>query len=162
MSMVGPGTLMMASAAIQSVGTAYNIRAQKSALAREQVRYERERKVAELDAIEQENIRKDMMNQAIADNMAVQSTAGYFDDSRSFLNMNKQVQAKAEKDISNIRLQGRLVSTKYKDQMFENQVAAKANVFGGYVSIMSGLTNGYGNYQWYEGVDGKDKKWWKV
>lgn len=162
MSMVGPGTLMMASAAIQSVGTAYNIRAQKSALAREQVRYERERKVAELDAIEQENIRKDMMNQAIADNMAVQSTAGYFDDSRSFLNMNKQVQAKAEKDISNIRLQGRLVSTKYKDQMFENQVAAKANVFGGYVSIMSGLTNGYGNYQWYKDVDGEDKKWWKV
>ena len=154
MSVINPVTMMLASDAVSAVGTLHSMKAQKAALSRENVRYERERKVAALDAIEQENIRKDMLNETLANNMAFQSAAGYYDDSRSFLNISKQAEKKSEKDISNIRLQGQLIDQKYRDQMFENYASYKSNEFGGYVSIISGLATGYGNYDWYKGSKG--------
>ena len=160
---VGSGTMMMASAAANAVGIAYSLKAQKAAMQREQQRYEQERKVAQLQAIEQENSRKDALNQTLADNLAFQSASGYYDDSRSFLNISKQAINKAEKDLSNIRLHGVAIDKKYRDQMFENTLASKHNSFGGYVSIVSGLTSGYANYQWYK--DEKKtttSKWWQV
>jgi len=66
MGVINPGTMMLASAAVSAVGTLHNMKAQKAALSRENVRYERERKIAALDAIEQENIRKDMLNETLA------------------------------------------------------------------------------------------------
>ena len=81
---VGSGTMMMASVAANAVGIAYSLKAQKAAMQREQQRYEQERKLAQLQAIEQENSRKDALNQTLADNLAFQSASGYYDDSRSF------------------------------------------------------------------------------
>ena len=57
---VDPATMMMASAVVSSVGTLHSAQAKRSALQRENVRLERERKLAEIEALEQENIRKDM------------------------------------------------------------------------------------------------------
>ena len=158
---VNPGTMMLASAAVSAVGTLHSMKAQKAALARENVRYERERKMAQLQAIEQENIRKDMLNQTLADNLAFQSASGYYDDSRSFLNIGKTAINKAEKDLANIRLHGKSIDQKYTDQMFENRLTSKHNEFGGYVSIISGLTSGYANYEWFKDTKPKkSKSWW--
>ena len=38
--------------------------------------------------------------------------------------------------------------------MFENYASYKSNEFGGYVSVISGLATGYGNYDWYKGSKG--------
>jgi len=147
---VDPATMMMASAVVSSVGTLQSAQAKRAALQRENVRLERERKLAEIEALEQENIRKDMLNQTLADNLAFQSASGYYDDSRSFLNINKQARIKAEKDFANIRLNAKGIDLKYRDQMFENNINAKSTVFGGYISAIAGLTSGYANYDFYK------------
>ena len=157
---VGAGTMMMASSAIGAVGTLYNISATKAANEREKARYEREALMAKIDAIEQENIRKDHLNQELANNLAFQSTAAYYDDSRSFLNINKSATKKAEKDMANIRMMGKSVTLKYREQMFENDVATRNKVFGGWVSIGSGLTSGYAMYDYYKGTE-TGKKWYE-
>ena len=161
MGMIGPGTMMMASAAIGAVGTIYNINAVKAANKREAARYEREALIAKIDAIEQENIRKDHLNQELANNLAFQSTTSYYDDSRSFLNINKTASKKAVKDISNIRMMGRHVGLKYREQIFENQISTDNKVFGGWISVASGLTNGYAMYDYYKSTD-SNKSWWQV
>ena len=48
----------------------------------------------------------------------------------------------------------------YREQMFENDVATRNKVFGGWVSIGSGLTSGYAMYDYYKGTE-KGKKWWQ-
>ena len=148
---IDPATMMMASAVVSSVGTYSNIQNVKAANQRERVRYERERKIAKLQAIEEENMRKDMLNQTLANNLAVQSAAGYYDDSRSFLNINAQARKKAEKDIKNIRLMGKVVDLKMRDQMFENDIKAKSEIFGGWISIGDQLSSGYAMYDYYKG-----------
>ena len=147
---VDPATMMMASAVVSSAGAIHSAQNQRAALQRENVRLEQERRLAELQAIEQENIRKEMLNQTLADNLAFQSASGYYDDSRSFLNINKQATIKAEKDFANIRLNAKVVDVKYRDQMFENNISAKSAVFGGYISAIAGLTTGYANYDFYK------------
>ena len=108
------------------------------------------------EAIEEENMRKDMLNQTLANNLAVQSAAGYYDDSRSFLNINAQARNKAEKDIKNIRLMGKVVDLKMRDQMFENDIKAKSDIFGGWNSIGDQLSSGYAMYDYYKGTKIKD------
>ena len=154
---IDPATMMMASAVVSSVGTYSNIQNIKAANARERVRYERERKIAEIQAMEEENIRKDMLNQTIANNLAIQSAAGYYDDSRSFLNINAQARKKAEKDIKNIRLMGKVVDLKMRDQMFENDIKAKSEIFGGWISIGDQLSSGYAMYDYYKGTGTQPK-----
>ena len=145
---ISAATMMMASTVVSAAGTYQQIQYQKAANARERTRYERESKMAQIEAIEQENLRRDMLNQTLANNIAFQAGAGYYDDSRSFLNINQQARIKGAKDIKNIKLMGLRVQQKYRDQMFENDVALKAAVFGGYTSIITGLTSGYADYKW--------------
>ena len=118
-------TMMMASAVASTAGIVFSIQAQRSALQRENTRIERE------------------------SNIAFQSAAGYYDDSRSFLNINKQAVNKAHKDLANIRLQGQIVQSKYRDTIFENDLQKEAITFGGYTSAMSELTTGYAMYKYY-------------
>ena len=147
---INAGTMMMVSSVVNAAGSLRQISYVKAANAREKARYERERKMAEIDAIEQENIRKDHLNQELANNLAFQSAAGYYDDSRSFLNINKQAKNKAVKDIKNIRLMGKNVGLKYREMAYENDLKAKSEVFGGYISAISGLTNGYALYKYHK------------
>lgn len=145
---VSAATMMMASSVVSAAGQYQQIQYQKAANAREKTRYERESKMAQIEAIEQENLRRDMLNTTLANNIAFQAGSGYYDDSRSFLNINKQARIKGAKDIKNIKLMGLSVQQKYRDQMFENDIAMKSNVFGGYTSIIAGLTTGYADYKW--------------
>ena len=102
--MASAGTLFLASSAISAVSTVSSVQAQRAAMARENYRIETEKKLAQLKALEEENFRREILKEAIANNFAYNSISGYLDNSMSFLNINKQAQKKATKDIANIRL----------------------------------------------------------
>ena len=141
---------MMVGAGIQAVGTASAINSQSKAINRENYRIETERQMARLSAIQEENARSTLALEEQANNAAYQSIAGYSDDSMSFLNMNKQIESSRVKDISDIRLMGKSVDTKFSQQTFENQQKANALRFGGYTSIVAGLMNGYSTSRYYD------------
>ena len=142
-------TLFLASAAVSAIGTLSSIKAQKSALARENYRLETEAQLAKVQALEAENSRKQEAWAELANNAAFQSTAGYLDDGRSFLNINKQVASNMNKDVANIRLMGKSVQVKFGQQRYENTLKDKDLTFGGYTSVIAGLTSGYAKYKYY-------------
>ena len=45
---------------------------------------------------------------------------------------------------------GKNVGLKYREMAYENDLKAKSEVFGGYISAISGLTNGYALYQYHK------------
>lgn len=150
-------TLFLAASLSSAVGTAASIQSQRAALARESYRAETEAKLAAVRALEEENARKEMLNDTIAQNLAWQSISGYSDDSRSFLNINAQAKNKANKDIANIRLMGKNIQNKYTSMLYENKYKENDLVFGGYVSAISELTTGYAQYDYY-GKGGSKKE----
>ena len=149
-------TMFVAASIVSAAGTVASVQSQRRALARENYRLETEKKLAAVQALEEENARKEMLNDTIAQNLAWQSISGYSDDSRSFLNINEQAKNKANKDISNIRLMGKNIQNKYTSMLYENKYKENDLVFGGYVSAISELTTGYAQYDYYG--DGGSKK----
>lgn len=143
-------TMFAAAAIVSAVGTVASVQSQRAALQRENYRLETEKKLAAVQALEEENARKEELNTSIANNLAWQSISGYSDDSRSFLNIQSQVRKKAEKDIANIRLMGKTTSLKYQQMQLENKYKEKELVFGGYTSVLTELYTGYGNYKYYD------------
>jgi|TARA_R100001082_G_scaffold54350_1_gene29699 HAMP domain-containing protein len=143
-------SMFMLSAAVGAVGTLSSIQAQKRALARENYRLDTEAKLAEVQALENENARTADGWKELANNLAFQSTAGYLDDSRSFLNINKQVEKNMNKDIANIRLMAKSVQHKFYDTRLENRLKSKDLTFGGYTSVAAQLTSGYAKYKYYD------------
>lgn len=141
---------LMISAVVGAVGTVSSIRSQQAALARENFRLQQEAEMAKLAAIEEENARTRQLQETIANNKAFSSIAGYYDDSRSFLNINKQAEKEAAKDIDTIRLMGQSVQTKYSQMAFENKLKGQQLTFGGYTSVIAGLTTGYGTAKYYK------------
>lgn len=141
---------LMISAVVGAVGTVSSIRAQQAALARENFRLAQEAEMAKLAAIEEENARNRALKETLANNKAFASIAGYYDDSRSFLNISKQAEKEAAKDIDTIRLMGKSVQTKYSQMAFENKLKGQQLTFGGYTSVIAGLTTGYGTAKYYK------------
>jgi hypothetical protein len=150
-------TMFAAAAIVSAVGTVASVQSQRAALQRENYRLETEKKLAAVQALEEENARKEMLNDTIAQNLAWQSISGYSDDSRSFLNINAQAKNKANKDIANIRLMGKNIQNKYTSMLYENKYKENDLVFGGYVSAISELTTGYAQYDYY-GKGGSKKE----
>lgn len=150
-------TMFAAAAIASAVGTVASVQSQRAALQRENYRLETEKKLAAVQALEEENARKEMLNDTLAQNLAWQSIAGYSDDSRSFLNINAQAKNKANKDIANIRLMGKNIQNKYTSMLYENKYKENDLVFGGYVSAISELTTGYAQYDYY-GKGGSKKE----
>ena len=141
---------LMISAVVGAVGTVSSIRAQQAALARENFRLAQEAEMAKLAAIEEENARNRALKETLANNKAFASIAGYYDDSRSFLNISKQAEKEAAKDIDTIRLMGKSVQTKYSQMAFENKLKGEQLTFGGYTSVIAGLTTGYGTAKYFK------------
>jgi methylthioribose-1-phosphate isomerase len=144
------GTLFAAAAIVSAVGTVASVQSQRGALARENYRIETEKRMAKVQALEEENARKRALNETIANNLAWQSISGYSDESRSFLNINNEASNIANKDIANIRLMGKNIQNKYSSMLFENKYKERDLVFGGYVSAISELTTGYAQYDYYK------------
>jgi hypothetical protein len=147
MSGVESATLFAISTGVQTAGNIASIQSQRAALARENYRIETEKRLAAMQALEAENARKEDALRELAQNKAFQSTSGYYDDSMSFLNINKQVEKNMNKDVANIRLMGKQVQNKFGSMLFENSLKEKDLVFGGYTSVITELTNGYLQYR---------------
>ena len=145
---IDSSTYFIAATGARTVGEIASIQSQRAALARENYRVETEKRLARLKAIEAENDRRDVALAELAQNKAFQSTAGYYDDGMSFLNINKQVENKMNKDVATIRLMGNAVDNKFRSMLFENTMKEKDLVFGGYTSIAIGLTNGMALYKY--------------
>tara|TARA_Y100001937_G_scaffold10381_1_gene12711 strand:- start:46 stop:585 length:540 start_codon:yes stop_codon:yes gene_type:complete len=145
---IDSSTYFIAATGARTVSEIASIQSQRAALARENYRVETEKRLARLKAIEAENDRRDVALAELAQNKAFQSTAGYYDDGMSFLNINKQVENKMNKDIATIRLMGNAVDNKFRSMLFENTMKEKDLVFGGYTSIAIGLTNGMALYKY--------------
>jgi hypothetical protein len=146
-------SLLMQSSTLTGLSTAFSVmstfsqmNAQRAALARENQRIEMEAKMAELAATQDENNRMDAMYKTLGSNLAFQAVAGYYDDSRSFLNIQDQTVTNAEKDIANIRLMGSSVQSKLGQLRYENTMKSQDLVFGGWTSIGGKLTTGYQSY----------------
>ena len=150
MSGVEAATLFAVSKGVETIGTISSIQSQRAALARENYRIAAESRMAALKALEAENARREEALKEVAQNKAFASTAGYYDDSMSFLNINKQVANNMNKDVANIRLMGKQVQNKFGSMLFENQLKSKDIVFGGYTSVISELTSGYIKYKEYK------------
>lgn len=150
--------LMMASAGISAIGSIAQVRSAQAAANRNAYRIETETKMAALAAVQEENARNQIALKERANNSAYQSIAGYADDSMSFLNINKQVESTRIKDISDIRLMGKSVQTKYRQQLYELNAQSKDLTFGGYADSLSSLVNGYSNYKYYKNNPFKNPK----
>ena len=92
-------TLFLISTAATTIGTISSVRAQRAAIQRENYRLETERRLAEVQALEEGNARTEIGLQELANNLAYQSTAGYLDNSMIFININRQVKKNTEKDL---------------------------------------------------------------
>lgn len=138
--------LQMLSTAFSVVGTFASMNAQRNAIDRENDRLEIEAKMADLTATTDENDRTEKMFKTIGSNLAFQSIAGYYDDSRSFLNIQDQTVANAKKDIESIRLMGSMVQSKFGQLKYENTMKKQDLTFGGWTTIAKELSTGYASY----------------
>ena len=125
----------IASFAFQAVGTVSDINDSKVQSKIEQDRYELKMKQANLDGLTQENNRIEEAEQTKKHNMAIVSGSGYNDDSISFLNIQKQVDLNAQKDITTIRLNTGAQISDYSLAAQAAKSQRKADQFGGWVSI---------------------------
>tara|TARA_X000001382_G_scaffold126089_1_gene112295 strand:- start:3896 stop:4393 length:498 start_codon:yes stop_codon:yes gene_type:complete len=125
----------IASFAFQAVGTVSDINESKRQSDIEQQKYELKMKEANLQGLTDENNRKEEAEKTKKHNLAILSGSGYNDDSRSFININKQVDLKAQKDVTTIRLN---TGSQINELSLSAQAAKsgrKSEQFGGWMSI---------------------------
>jgi hypothetical protein len=130
-----PVTMMIISGAVQGIGTYSEIQQSKVQSKIEQQGYELKMKQANLDGLTQENNRLEEAEQTKKHNMAIVAGSGYGDDSISFLNIQKQVDLNARKDITTIRLNTGAQISEYSLASQAAKSQRKADQFGGWVSI---------------------------
>lgn len=132
-----PVTMMVISSAVQMAGTYRDIQESKVQSKIEQEQYELKIKAANLDGLTKENDRLAEAEETKKNNLAVLAGSNITDDSMSFLNIQKQVDTKAQKDITTIRLN---VGAAISDYSLSAQAAKsqrKTDQFGGWVSIVN-------------------------
>ena len=119
------------------IGTKSEIDESKRQSAIEQQRYELHAKENSLKGLREENDRKDMLKANLANNKAIQAGAGYADGSMHFLNIQDVTTAKADKDISTIRLNALSTGSEISLNAQAAKEQRKSDQFGGWVSIAS-------------------------
>jgi hypothetical protein len=119
------------------IGTKSEIDESKRQSAIEQQRYELHAKENSLKGLREENDRKDMLKANLANNKAIQAGAGYQDGSLHFLNIQDVTTAKADKDISTIRLNALSTGSEISLNAQAAKSQRKSDQFGGWVSIAS-------------------------
>lgn len=128
-----PVTMFVVSAA----KAVYDIKESRKQAEIEQQRYEEQKKAAKRIADQEAADRREQYLATIASNKATQAGSGFSMDSRSFLNIQKDVTETFEKDLATIRLN---VGTQVGDIGYAQDIAAsqrRKEQFGGWVSIAS-------------------------
>ena len=145
-----PVTLAYISAAASAVGTYSSIQAEKARSKAQLAEYERQRKLTELNAIQEENRRREQANRDKENNLAIFASTGFDPASRSFLTINDEVDRIAAKDIANIRLNKLTTVQSLNTASYIDKANTSAKVTGGYMSIISTSAKAYGNAQLYK------------
>jgi len=145
-----PATLAIVSAVASGIGTYSSIQAEKARSKAQLAEYERQRKLNELNAIQEENRRKEKAENDKENNKAMFAASGFDPASRSFLTINDEVDRIAAKDIANIRLNKASTIAALDTASYLDKAKSSAKVTGGYMSIISTSAKGYGNYQIYK------------
>ena len=136
-----PVTWMLISAGVQTVGKLAEIRQLREASALRKQSYELEMKMAIIKGEQEANDRTETMLAQKANNLAILAGSGYQQDSPHFQNIQYMTKKIADKDIGAIRLNTAMGLNKLSLAAQAEQSQYRAQVFGGYVSIIStGMT----------------------
>ena len=154
-----PVTMMIISASIQTVGKLAEIRQLREASALRKQSYENEMKMAVLKGEQEANDRTETMLAQKANNLAIVAGSGYQQDSPHFQNIQFMTKKIADKDIGTIRLNTTMGLNKLSLASAAEQSQYRAQVFGGYVSVIS---TGMTSYAKYQAVKYPDSDWTKV
>ena len=119
--------------------------------------YENEIKMAELQAIQEENDRREKAEDSIMANKAYWASTGFLDNSRNLVGANERITKKMKADIQDIRVNTAALVGKYELMKLSTAAAAKNKVFGGYASIGSTVATGYTEYELYKKGKGNKK-----
>lgn len=145
-----PVTLAVISGAMSAVSGYAQIQSAKAEGKAQRAQYERQRKLNELNAIQEENRRKKQADEDRANNAAIFASTGFDPDSRSFLTVQNEVDRIAKKDIANIRINALSTTADLQTASYISSVKEKSKVVGGYASIIKGTTEAYGKYELYK------------
>tara|TARA_Y100000310_G_scaffold216189_1_gene217195 strand:- start:105 stop:590 length:486 start_codon:yes stop_codon:yes gene_type:complete len=132
---------LIASTAMQVTGKMAEIRQLREAAALRKQSYELEMKMATLKGEQEANDRTETMLAQKANNLAIVAGSGYQQGSPHFQNIQFMTKKIADKDIGTIRLNTTMGLNKLSLAAQAEQSQYRAQVFGGYVSIIStGMT----------------------
>ena len=141
---------IIANTAFQVAGTYSSIQDAKYQAAVQARQYENDIKMAELQAIQEENDRREKAEDSIMANKAYWASTGFLDDSRNLIGANTRITNKMKSDIQDIRVNTAALVGKYELMKLSTASAAKNKVFGGYASIGSTAASGYSEYELYK------------
>lgn len=144
-----PVTLAIVSAVASGVGTYSSIQAEKARSKAQIQAYEQQKKLTSLNALQEENRRKEQANRDKANNLAIFASTGFDPASRSFIAVQDEVDRIAGKDIANIRLNKLTTTDTINQNIYMDKAMSKSKVIGGYASIISTGAKAYGQAQIY-------------
>lgn len=150
---MGVEAAIVASVASAGIGAYTAIQSGKYAAAAaemERQQYEEQKRMAELQAIEDANARKRELLTTQSSNLALAAAKMGADpnESASFLALKESNIAEAERDIGAIRLMGLSESRKYTLSAYNAQMSGKAARTASYGQAASSLLGGYKDYKY--------------
>ena len=145
-----PVTLAIISGAISVVSGYAQVQTAKAEGKAAAIEYERQRKMNALNALQEENRRREKAEEDKKNNFAIFASSGFDPSSRTFLEVNNEVDRIAAKDITNIRLNKLSTESQLSTASYISKVQTQSKVVGGYLSAAKGITTAYGNYDLYK------------
>jgi len=150
---MGVEAAIVASVASAGIGAYTAIQSGKYAAAAaemERQQYEEQKRMAELQAIEDANARKRELLTTQSSNLALAAAKMGVDpnESASFLALKESNIAEAERDIGAIRLMGLSESRKYALSAYNARMSGKAARTASYGQAASSLLGGYKDYKY--------------
>ena len=145
-----PVTLAIISGAISVVSGYAQVQTAKAKGKAQALEYERQKKVNALNSLQEENRRREKADEDKKNNLSIFASSGFDPSSRTFLEVNNEVDRIAAKDISNIRLNKLSTDSQLSTAGYINKVTTQSKIAGGYLSAVKGVTTAYGNYTLYK------------
>jgi len=147
---MGVETALLISAGTQAAGSLIGGYYQNQAINNEIAQYEENKKYAELSALQQENVRRQRMDNTLSNNKVLAGAAGILDDSRSFEAIQQDVLDQAAKDIKNIKLNADQTNSQIDRQVINAKIDRQAVTFGSIFNAATYAINGWNYYNYYK------------
>ena len=147
---MGVETALLISAGTQAAGSLVSGYYQNQSINNQIAQYEEQKKYAELNALQQENVRIERMNNTLANNRVLAGASGILDDSRSFESIQQDVLDQANKDIKNIKLNGDQVNSQIDRSVVNAKIDRQAVTFGSIFNAAAYAVNGWNYYNYYK------------